>query len=352
MSHRCDEKSAQEECCMNEGERDPAEHGDRINPSLPCVEPQLSVVSDSMTSSLTSDMSLNKKLYRIPPRRLAFCGGGVRCVAHVGTLKVLAAAGLLGCIKEVIGVSAGALFALLYTLEYSIKQIEELALNFDFRVLGDINPEELFLFPVTFGLNSGDMLDKLISSILFQKGYNKDITFAELSKSCRVSFRCYAAELQTSTIKEMCAKTTPSMMVRTAVRASMSLPIMYSPVKDGDSLLVDGGLLHNMPMVFLTEEEIQDTWGVLFVNTQPKIQAVESVIHFFQYIYDGSVIMRNLPFIKKYKERLILVNCDGFDAFNYGESKKNKIDFIKRVEDTTWKFLTATARPRRRFSVS
>jgi predicted acylesterase/phospholipase RssA len=352
MSHRCDEKSAQEECCMNEGGRDHAEHGDRINPLVPCVVPQLSVVSDSTTSSQTSVMSLNKKLYRIPPRRLAFCGGGVRCVAHVGVLKTLDSAGLLKCVKEVIGVSAGALFALLYALDYSIQQIEELSLNFDFRVLGDINPEELFLFPMTFGLNSGDMLDKLIGSILFQKGFSKDITFAELSKSCSISFRCYAAELQTSAVKEMCAKTTPSMMVRTAVRASMSLPIMYSPVKDGDSLLVDGGLLHNMPMVFLTEEEIQETWGVLFVNRQSKIQAVESVINFFQYIYDGSVIMRNVLFIKKYKERLILVKSDGFDVFNYGESKKNKIEFIKRVEATTWKFLTAATRPARRFSVS
>ena len=352
MSHRCDEKSAQEECCMNEGERDHVEHGDRINPLVPCVVPQLSVVSDSTTSSQTSVMSLNKKLYRIPPRRLAFCGGGVRCVAHVGVLKTLDSAGLLKCVKEVIGVSAGALFALLYAIDYSIQQIEELSLNFDFRVLGDINPEELFLFPMTFGINSGDMLDKLIGSILFQKGFSKDITFAELSKCCSISFRCYAAELQTSTVKEMCAKKTPSMMVRTAVRASMSLPIMYSPVKDGDTLLVDGGLLHNMPMVFLTEEEIQETWGILFVNNQSKIQAVESVISFFQYIYDGSVMMRNVPFIKKYKERLILVKSDGFDAFNYGESKKNKIEFIKRVEATTWKFLTASARPSRRFSVS
>jgi predicted acylesterase/phospholipase RssA len=267
-------------------------------------------------------------------------------------LKALYSAGILKCVKEVIGVSAGALFALLFAIDYSIPQIEELVLNFDFRVLGDINPEELFLFPMTFGLNSGDMVDKLIGSILFQKGFSKDITFAELSKSSRIAFRCYAAELQTSTIKEMCAKTTPSMMVRTAVRASMSLPIMYSPVKDGDSLLVDGGLLHNMPMVFLTEEEIQETWGILFVNTPAKIQVVDSVVNFFQYIYDGAVVMRNLPFIKKYKERLILIGSDSFDSLNYAESKANRMIFIKKAEEAGWKFLTTAARPTRRFSVS
>jgi predicted acylesterase/phospholipase RssA len=273
-------------------------------------------------------------------------------VAHVGVLKTLHSAGLLKCVKEVIGVSAGALFALLYALDYSIQQIEELSINFDFRILGDINPEELFMFPMTFGLNSGDMLEKLVASILFQKGFSKDTTFAELSRRSSVSFRCYAAELQTSTVKEMSAKRTPSMLVKTAVRASMSMPIMYSPVKDGDSLLVDGGLLHNMPMVFLTEEEIQDTWGILFINEEAKTHVIDSVVNFFQYIYDGSVMMRNLPFIKKYKERLILVGSDSFDSLNYGESKENRKAFIKKAEEAGWKFLTAAARPRRRFSAS
>jgi predicted acylesterase/phospholipase RssA len=251
-----------------------------------------------------------------------------------------------------IGVSAGALFALMYVLGYSISQIENLGIGFDFRILGDINPEDLLLFSVNLGLNSGHMLDRLVASILHQKGFDKDITFEELAARTSLGFRCYATELQTSTIKEMSAKRTPSTMVRTAVRASMSLPIMYSPVKDGESLLVDGGLLHNMPMVFLTEEEIQDTWGVLFVNKPAKIKAVESVINFFQYIYDGAVIMRNLPFIKKYKERLILVGSDTFDSLNYAESKANRQMFIKKAEETGWKFLTTASRPARRFSVS
>jgi NTE family protein len=57
-------------------------------------------------------------------------------------------------------------------------------------------------------------------------------------------------------VKEMSYEKTPDMSVAKAIRASMSLPILYTPVKDGDSLLVDGGLLHNLPLAFLKEEEI------------------------------------------------------------------------------------------------
>ena len=348
MWHKPDDKSAPKAYCKNEGEHGPVLPADHINPSAPDEALVLRAVSDSTTSSVKQ----NKNILRIPPRRLAFCGGGIRCVAHVGVLKAMNQAGLLSCVKEMIGISAGALFALLYVLGYSIEQIEDLALNFDFRILGNINPEDLLLFSMTLGLNSGDMLDKLVGSILHQKGFDKDITFAQLASRVRLGFRCYATELQTSAIKEMSAASTPDMLVRTAVRASMSLPIMYSPVPYDNILLVDGGLLHNLPLVFLNEVELADSWGVLFVSPNKKVEVIDSVVDFFKYIYDGVVLMRNLPCIKKYKERLIVIESDEFSSLNFGESKESRIEFIRRAEKATVAFLGARNRPRRRVSVS
>lgn len=345
MWHKPDEKSAPKAYCKSEGEHGPASAADHTNPSVPC-EGLVLHLFDS-----TPSVKQNKNMLRIPPRRLAFCGGGIRCVAHVGVLKAMNQAGLLNCVKEMIGVSAGALFALLYVLGYTIEQIEDIALNFDFRILGDINPEDLLLFSVSLGLNSGDMLEKLVASILHQKGFNKDVTFSELATRTNIAFRCYATELQTSTIKEMSAAATPDMLVRTAVRASMSLPIMYSPVPCGPTLLVDGGLLHNLPLVFLTQAEVADTWGVLFVS-ESKVQSIDSVVDFFKYVYDSLVKMRNLPCIEQYKERLIVIESDDFSALNFGESKDIRADFIRRAEIATVTFLNRRTRPRRRVSVS
>jgi predicted acylesterase/phospholipase RssA len=346
MWHKPDDKSAPKVYCKSEGEHGPASAADHINPSAPC-EGLVLYPSDSTPSA-----KQNKKMLRIPPRRLAFCGGGIRCVAHVGVLKAMHQAGLLNCVKEMIGVSAGALFALLYVLRYSIDQIEDLALNFDFRILGDINPEDLLLFSVSLGLNSGDMLEKLVVSILHQKGFHKDITFSELANRTNIGFRCYSTELQSSSIKEMSAAATPDMLVRTAVRASMSVPIMYSPVSCGTTLLVDGGLLHNLPLVFLNQAEIADTWGVLFVSESKKVQSIDSVLDFFKYVYDGVIKMRNLPCIEQYKERLIIIESDDFSALNFGESKDTRAEFIRRAEVATVAFLAASNRPRRRVSVS
>jgi NTE family protein len=237
-------------------------------------------------------------------------------------------------------------------LGYSIRQIEELALKFDFTVLGTIEPEDILLFPMTLGLNSGETVDKLITSILHQKGFDKDISFLELAKKTKMTFRCYATDLQKSKIKEMSVLTTPAMLVRTAVRASMSLPIMYSPVKEGDSLLVDGGLLHNLPLVFLTEAEIQETLGVLFVSEESTPKPIESVLDFFKYIYDGALMMRNVPYIQKYKERLILIDTRDFGALSFDESEETRAKFIHVAVVATRAFLKKARKPTRRVSVS
>lgn len=345
MSHTPYDKSAPKGYCKPEGGHGPSEPDDHINPSGPNVELVL-------CHGETSDEQYKRKKIFIPPRRLAFCGGGVRCVAHVGVLKSLKANGLLTCVKEATGISAGAFFALLYVLEYTVEQMERLATEMDFSSMGTIDPEDILLFPLTFGLNSGEGIERLIASILKQKGFSPDVTLGQLAKTT-INFRCYATELQTTKVKEMSARMTPDMNVITAVRASMSFPLMFSPVKEGTSLLVDGGLLHNMPLVFLSEQEIQETLCVFFA-VKPRIVAepVEEVLDFVKYMYEAAIDMRNRPYLKKYRDRLIVVNTDEFNGLNFSEGRDKRASLIELAYRTTEGFLAYHRRPGRRFSVS
>ena len=369
MSCIPDDKSALEECYTNEAERGLAAHDGHINLSGPNAEPELYLgVSPSSvkqsnkkhtTHSADSAHSAHSahrphKTLRIPPRRLAFCGGGVRCVGHVGVLKALAQANILGCVKEVVGISAGALFGLMIVLGYSVPQMEELAIAFDFSLLGEMNPDYILEFPLTYGLNPGDSLDKLLTSILKQKGFSPDITFAQLLKDKRIrkTYRCYAAELQTSVVKELSYEKTPNMSVVKAIRASMSLPILYTPVKEGDTLLVDGGLIHNLPLAFLKEEEISETWAVIFspeVNTGEN--PLNSLFDYFKYIMNGLMYMRNIPYIEKYNERIIMIKND-FDALGFSVSSETRAKFIEDCRKATHTFLHSSNKPARRFSAA
>jgi predicted acylesterase/phospholipase RssA len=217
-----------------------------------------------------------------------------------------------------------------------------------------MNAECILEFPVTLGINSGESISKLIASILRQKGFSPDITFAQLVKDKRIhkTYKCYAAELQTSIVKELSYEKTPDMSVAKAIRASMSLPILYTPVKEGNSLLVDGGLLHNLPLAFLKEEEISETWAVIF---SPDVNISESplndIFDYLKYVMNGLMYMRNVPYIEKYHERIIVIKND-FDQLGFSVSSEDRAQFIEDCRKITYTFLHSSKRPARRFSAA
>ena len=347
MSHIPDDKSAQEECCTPSNEHNPFLPCDRINLLAPNEEPKYPV--DKAQASIT-------RLYRIPPRRIALCGGGVRGVAHVGVFKALKDSGFLKYIKEVIGISAGSLFALLWVLDYSIEQIEKLSLELDFTKLVNIEPDTALLFPLTYGLDDGKGIENLIISILKHKGFSPDATFEDIHTNHKLHLRCFATELQTSKIREFSTLKTPKVAIKHALRASMSLPLFYTPVQEENgALLVDGGLLHNLPLVFLNQQEYKETWGVLFTIQQKNtIHPVTDVMEMLRYVYDSALIIKNSIYIEKYKDNIICIPADCFSALHFEETFEERLSLINLAYQKTKEFIFTKTKPsmNRRYSVS
>jgi NTE family protein len=355
MSHTLDDKSVQAEYCTREGAHSPDEYDGHTNPSVQAEAPELR--PDDLSHSLATSTFLSYKVPRIPPRRLALCGGGVRGVAHVGVMKALAEKGMLTCVKEMIGISAGSLFCLLWVLGYTLEEVERLSLEFDFRLLRTIEPESIFMFPEVYGLDKGENLEKLITSILRQKGFPPGATFADIHRRCPIHLRCYATELQTSRIREFSTSLTPNTEVRLAIRASMSLPFLYTPVKDPDSdaLLMDGGLLNNLPMVFLKEHHIHETWGVLFkTSAKEAAHPVKDMMEVLRYVYDGATLMRSSMFLERYGDRVICIPTDDYAALNFEEGKETRSSLIELARQVTLEFLYSysNGKPARRFSAA
>jgi NTE family protein len=333
---------------------------DHINPLAQdvapvCQETDLNIVSEART---LNPSSLSKyKLPPIPPRRLALCGGAIRCIAHIGVLKELQRQNLLKCVKEVFGVSAGALFSLMYCIGYTLQEMETIALDFDFSLLRSIEPEVALEFPQTLGLDSGDRLQRFVCSLLNRKGLSPTITFSELQTlRPSVRFRCYATDIQMNSIKEFNSQKTPSISVVLAVRASMSLPVLYTPVKDPQTgrLLMDGGLYHNLPFVFLSEKEKKETLAVLFTVQSSSLDMNQTdVFNVFQNVYDSIVSLRNRIFIEKYKYQVLCIPTDNFSGLEFEKTKEQKLSFILHAQEKTKEFLMrAGCTPIRRYSVS
>ena len=158
---------------------------------------------------------------------LALGSGAARGLAHIGVLEVLERESIP--VDMIAGASAGALVGALYAQGKSLSQIEELATSMSWK---KIAPLVDIALPRT-GFIGGKRIKDLVSSII------GDVKFEDLP----IPFSCVAADIMTG--EEVVIN---QGSVVEGVRASISIPIIFTVVKQKGRYLVDGGLVDPVPV--------------------------------------------------------------------------------------------------------
>ena len=174
-------------------------------------------------------------------------------------------------------------------LGYSIQEAQKTVVDFDWTVLQNAHPELVFDFFSQYGIDSGEQLEKFLKSLLRIKGYPAEITFEQWAQKYPKAprLRCYATDVNTGEMKEFSLEKTPHSSLVFALRGSMSLPLYFTPVKDPDTghLFVDGGLIQNFPMNYLTSEEKESALGISFLYSQKKVEEIHDFVGFLSQLY-------------------------------------------------------------------
>jgi len=154
---------------------------------------------------------------------LVFSGGGARGFAQIGVYRAILELGIP--IDYVGGTSIGSLMSANVARELPYAAVENLAgWSAQYKVTD-------FTLPFT-ALNSSEHVTKICQKLCF------DIMIEDLW----VPFFCISSNLS---LAEPVVHTR-GLMWR-AVRASMAIPGIYTPVMEGDEVLVDGGPMNNFP---------------------------------------------------------------------------------------------------------
>jgi NTE family protein len=180
---------------------------------------------------------------------LVLMGGGARGLAHVGVLRVLERNGL--CPDVIAGTSMGGLVGGLYAAGFSGGQLTEMLGGLPFeRKTGNKTRPKLIKRPRNL---FKDILFSDTKNRLFGKiGLDKEDAIEAYLKSCvgdvriedlPVKFVCNAVDLISG--REIFLTT--GALYR-ALRATMSLPLVFTPVNMGRMLLFDGGILSSAPV--------------------------------------------------------------------------------------------------------
>lgn len=154
---------------------------------------------------------------------LVLSGGAALGYAHVGVIKELEKNNIP--IDIVVGTSMGGLVGASYACGINVDKMIELGKKF----------KNINFFDINFnkgGLFSGRGMMRTINKFLPD----------ELIENLKIPFACVACDLNNE--KEIVYK---SGSVRDAVRATISIPGLFVPVKSGNSNIVDGGIINNLP---------------------------------------------------------------------------------------------------------
>lgn len=275
----------------------------------------------------------------IPPRRIVLSGGGMRAVAHIGALQVLEGKGILQHVKEYIGVSAGAFLAFCLTIGFTLKELTHIIQKFDFQLIRNITPETMLNFPTDFGIDNGYNLLNLLHSIMRIKGLTPETTFEQLPK--KIGFRCYATDIYRCTFREFSATKTPSCLVTTALRASMCLPAYFTPIEDPETghLLIDGGVMNNYPLSFLTSQEQQEALGIAFTYDHTNVDHIPDIGCFFYQIFACYYMPRSRKSQHHFQHNTIWIPCGEYPAWDFEGSPDDRLKLIQLGEKAATNYL-------------
>lgn len=182
-----------------------------------------------------------------------FEGGGVRGTALVGALSVIEEQNIT--FRGVAGTSAGAIVASLLAAGYSAKEMLNMMLDKSFLDFKDpVSRIPVFRHLIAWqknGLYKGDEFFRWIEEklIVAAGSRNKSPRFKDLS----IPLTIIAADIFRKEMIVFSKSNYPDLRVADAVRMSMSIPGFFCPVQFGESLVVDGGIVSNFPVLACQE---------------------------------------------------------------------------------------------------
>ena len=198
-------------------------------------------------------------------KNLVFEGAGVKGIAYCGAVQEMESKKLMDSIERVGGTSSGAIVALMISLGYSGKEIENIILQTNFKKFND--GKFFFIGGISrmkkhYGWYKGKKIERWFEGIIKEKTGNENITFEELRQAGFKDLYITGTSLNKQRPVVFSYDTYPKMKIKDAVRISISIPLYFEPVymdsagtifsrpkqKQGLDVMVDGGILENFPI--------------------------------------------------------------------------------------------------------
>ncbi|MBD9398583.1 patatin-like phospholipase family protein [Pseudomonas sp. PDM11] len=266
---------------------------------------------------------------------LVLSGGAARGLAHIGVIKALEEQGVR--IDAIAGTSMGAVIGGLYASGYSVDELEQVALTMDWReVLSDDPPrtdvpfrrkqdDRDFLIKqrlsfrddgslgLPLGVIQGQNLALLLERLLVRSSDVRD--FDRLP----IPFRAVATDIANDEKVVFRSGHLPQV-----IRASMSIPAVFAPVELDGRLLVDGGMVDNIPVDVARDMGVD---RVIVVDIGTPLKPRKELLTVVDVLNQSTTMMtrrnseQQLATLRD-SDVLVQPNMTGFEVTDFGRSEE------------------------------
>lgn len=272
-----------------------------------------------------------------PKVGLVLSGGGAKGVAHVGALKVIEEAGIP--VDIVVGTSMGSIIGGLYSVGYSPAQLDSIVKNLDWMnllsdktkrsdaILSQKEDLDRYLVSIPFnfkdfksvftGVIKGDNLESLFFNLT--QSYTDSISFDSLP----IPYACVATDANTG--EEVVFH---DGYLYKAMRASMAIPTVLSPVEWQGRLLVDGGVKNNYPVDVAKAMGADIIIGVNVENMNDTTDVESQDHNAISVLFKLVMVGGQEKYLKNIKETdvYIPVELTGYTPASFGKSALDSIN--------------------------
>jgi NTE family protein len=256
---------------------------------------------------------------------LVLNGGGIKGIAHVGAFQALEELGYLDKFEVFAGTSVGALLLGLLVVGYKPTDMYEFIIKFNLDSMKSIN----FLNVLdNFGLDTGVKIEYVIKRLIEAKGFDQNITLSDLYDKTNKKVVFTTVCLNTVSVEYISHTNYPTLPLYKAIRMSLSIPWIYTPVEHNNNLYVDGGCIDNYP-IGLFKNELSDVLGVYLTEINDTVDKIDNIEMFTFRVFQCFMEGVNTNSKKGYEDCTVTVNMKPISLIDYGLDRVQKDNMFK-----------------------
>ena len=271
------------------------------------------------------------------PEIILLASGGIRGLSYVGALEELERRGGLAGVKTWAGVSAGALTATALAIGYTIQEMHDISVRFNFGVLKNIDETSPLRLFDNYGLDNGELQRRFFVAIFHVKGLPGNYKFKDLPAGKEL--KIWVTNLSKGRLECFSRATTPDVEVAFALQASATIPIVYDPLRMpcGD-ILIDGAIFNAFPFSSLTPAERSKTLGLVCMADLSNSHPEDFTDYLKKFIILGFEYRSN-SVIELFRDQVVEIDTTNITAIDFDMTGPEKERLIKRGEDAMKHYL-------------